>query len=125
MADRELVIKVIAMPRDANPDGDIFGGWLVGQMDLAAYYFARKLTDAKVVTVAQDNIVMHRPVFVGDCLLCFAELERVGTTSVTVKIEALVERRLGRNTEPVTEGRFTMVAIDADRKPVRFTERPR
>ncbi|MEN1705639.1 MAG: acyl-CoA thioesterase [Planctomycetota bacterium] len=124
MADRELVIKVIAMPRDANPDGDIFGGWLVGQMDLAAYYFARKRTESKIVTVAQDNIVIHRPVSIGDCVLCYAQLERVGTTSVTVRIDALVERRLGKNTESVTEGRFTLVAIDNDRRPVRFTSNP-
>ena len=120
MPERELVIKGIAMPRDANPDGDIFGGWLVGQMDLAAYYYARKLTERKIVTAAQDNIVIHRPVFVGDCLLCYAQLERVGTTSITVRIDALVERRLGNNTESVTEGRFTLVAIDDNRRPVRF-----
>jgi acyl-CoA thioesterase YciA len=122
MTDPELVMKVIAMPRDANPDGDIFGGWLVGQMDLAAYYVARKLTSARVVTAAQDDIVMHAPVFVGDCLLCFTKLERMGHTSITINIDAHVERRHGNSVERVTEGRFTLVAIDDDRRPVRFVD---
>ena len=118
MPEKELVIKVVAMPGDTNPDGDMFGGWILSQMDLAAYLHARKLTKTKVVTVAIDNIVFHRPVLVGDCLLCYAVTEKVGRTSVTVKIEAVVERKESHVTEQVTEGRFVFVAIDADRKPM-------
>jgi acyl-CoA thioesterase YciA len=123
MVERELVIKVIAMPRDTNPDGDMFGGWIVSQMDLAAYLHARKLSPSKVVTVAIDNIVFHRPVFVGDCLLCYAVTEKMGRTSITIKVEAMVERREGHKQEQVTEGRFVFVAVDQDRKPVHFGAR--
>jgi acyl-CoA thioesterase YciA len=118
---KELVIKVVAMPGDTNPDGDMFGGWILSQMDLAAYLYARKLSSTKVVTVAIDNIVFHRPVFVGDCLICHATLEKQGRTSVTVRIDAVVERKTGGVQEQVTEGRFVFVAIGADRKPVPFT----
>lgn len=115
---KELVIKVVAMPGDTNPDGDMFGGWILSQMDLAAYLHARKLTHMKIVTVAIDNIVFHKPVFVGDCLICCATTEKVGRTSVTVKIDAMVERKEGHKQEAVTEGRFVFVAIGDDRKPM-------
>lgn len=118
MSEKELVIKVVAMPGDTNPDGDMFGGWILSQMDLAAYLHARKLTHTKIVTVAIDNIIFHRPVLVGDCLICYAVTEKIGRTSVTVKIEAMVERKEGHRQEQVTEGRFTFVAIGPDRKPV-------
>lgn len=118
MSAEELVIKVVAMPGDTNPDGDMFGGWILSQMDLAAYVHARKLTHTKIVTVAIDNIVFHKPVFVGDCLVCYATTEKVGRTSVTVKIVARVERKESHEQDQVTEGRFTFVAIGNDRKPV-------
>jgi acyl-CoA thioesterase YciA len=116
--ERELVIKVVAMPGDTNPDGDMFGGWILSQMDLAAYLHARKVTTNKVVTVAIDKFVFHQPVFVGDCLICYAKTERVGRTSINVFIEAIVERKLNHIQEKVTEGVFTFVAIGPDRKPV-------
>ncbi len=115
---KELVIKVVAMPGDTNPDGDMFGGWILSQMDLAAYLHARKVTTNKVVTVAIDNFVFHQPVFVGDCLVCYATIEKIGRTSITVKIEAIVERKESHKQEQVTEGRFVFVAIGPDRKPV-------
>ncbi len=118
MHEKELVIKVVAMPCDTNPDGDMFGGWILSQMDLAAYLHARKLAHHKIVTVAIDNIVFHRPVLVGDCLICYATIEKIGRTSITVKIDAMVERKEGHKQEEVTEGRFTFVAIGEDRKPV-------
>jgi acyl-CoA thioesterase YciA len=77
-----------------------------------------------VVTVAIDNIVFHKPVFVGDCLVCYAVTEKVGRTSVTVKIEARVERKESHEQEQVTEGRFTFVAIGPDRKPVPLKMKP-
>jgi acyl-CoA thioesterase YciA len=112
------VIRVVAMPADTNPSGDMFGGWLVSQMDLAAWVKARKHTARRLVTVAIDNIVFHKPVFVGDCLICHATLERVGRTSMTILVEAEVERVGSLTIEPVTEGRFTFVAIGEDFRPV-------
>lgn len=117
MTTREPVIKVVAMPSDTNPDGDMFGGWILSQMDLAAYLFARKYARKKMVTVAMDNIVFHKPVFVGDSLACYAEIKRIGRTSISVHIEAVVERNRIDMTEKVTEGIFVCVAIDENRKP--------
>jgi len=116
--EKELVIKVVAMPGDTNPDGDMFGGWILSQMDLAAYLHARKVTPNKVVTVAIDEFTFHQPVFVGDCLICYASTEKLGRTSITVKIEAIVERKESHKQEEVTTGNFVFVAIDAERKPV-------
>ncbi|MDX2074121.1 MAG: acyl-CoA thioesterase [Alphaproteobacteria bacterium] len=116
----EPAIKVIAMPSDTNPDGDMFGGWIVSQMDLAGYLTARKIARKKLATVAIDDIVFHAPVFVGDCLECFTRVEKTGRTSITVTVEAYVERKDKSADEPkekVTEGRFVFVAIDKDRKP--------
>ena len=118
MFEKELVIKVVAMPGDTNPDGDMFGGWIISQMDLAAYLHTRKLAQHKIVTVAIDNIIFHRPVLVGDCLICYATTEKVGRTSITVKVEAMVERKASYIEEQVTSGRFTFVAIGPDRKPL-------
>lgn len=115
---QELVIKVVAMPGDMNPDGDMFGGWILSQMDLAAYVHARKLSKSRIVTVAIDNIVFHKPVYAGDCLMCFATTEKIGRTSITVKIDVKVERKDSNAVEAVTEGRFVFVAIGADRQPV-------
>ena len=115
-------IKVIAMPKDSNADGDMFGGWIISMMDLAAYMPARKLAKKRLVTVAMDEITFHKPVFVGDCLECYAEVEKTGRTSVTVKVETYVERKDSLDREKVTEGRFVFVAIGKDRKPVPITD---
>lgn len=120
MAERELLIKVIAMPSDTNPAGEIFGGWLVSQMDLAAYLYARRLSSTKIVTAAIDNIVFHRPVFVGDCLMCYAIIGKMGCTSVAIRVEALVERIEDHIVEQVAEGHFVLVAVDENGRPVPF-----
>lgn len=120
-SDSELVVRVVAMPADTNPSGDIFGGWLLSQMDLAAWICARKRTPHRLVTVALNNVVLHRPVYVGDCLLCYARVEKIGRTSITIEVDAMVERLDGGHVEQVTEGRFTLVAIGPDRKPVPIT----
>lgn len=122
-SERDLVIRVVAMLADANPDGDMFGGWVLSQMDLGAWIQARKLTSHRIVTVAIDKIVFHKPVFVGDCLLVYATTERIGRTSITVQIEALVERKESLAMEKVTEGRFVFVAIDENRQPIPVTRR--
>ena len=116
--NQTLVVRSVAMPRDTNPDGDMFGGWVLSQMDLGAWIQARKYTSSRVVTVAIENIVFHKPVFVGDCLICHATTERIGRTSITIRIDALVERKEGLRVVPVTEGRFIFVAIDNDWRPI-------
>src|SRR5262249_37878679 len=108
----------IAMPSDTNADGDMFGGWILSMMDLAASIPARKMARNRVVTVAVENIVFHRPVFVGDCLECYAHVEKTGRTSLTVKVETYVERRENEQREKITEGRFVMVSIGKDRRPI-------
>lgn len=112
----------MAMPSDTNPDGDMFGGWVMSQMDLGAWIQARRHTHHRVVTVAVENLVFHKPVFVGDCVLVYATTARVGRTSVTVDLEVMVERKEGRDVERVTEGRFVFVAIDQTWKPVPLAE---
>lgn len=118
----KLMIRVVAMPADTNSSGDIFGGWLMSQMDLAAWVCARKQTRHRLVTVSLDGVVFHKPVYVGDCLLCYATVERIGRTSITIHVRAHAERALGGEEVTVTEGRFTMVALDEDRKPVAIQE---
>lgn len=113
-----LMIRVVAMPADTNSSGDIFGGWLMSQMDLAAWICARKQTKHRLVTVALDGVVFHKPVYVGDCLLCYATVERIGRTSITVHVTAHAERAQGGEDVTVTEGRFTLVALDENREPV-------
>ena len=120
-AIKELVIRVIAMPSDTNPGGDMFGGWIVSQMDLAAWVYARKLTKQRIVTIAIDNLKFVKPIFVGDCVICYASLKKTGNTSITVHIEVIVERGKNHQQEQVTEGSFTFVAIDENRKPTPFS----
>nr|WP_052046234.1 acyl-CoA thioesterase [Candidatus Paracaedibacter symbiosus] len=105
------------MPRDTNPKGDVFGGWLVSQMDLAAGSIASIRAKGRVVTVAIDGLIFYKPVFVGDEVSCYVEILRTGRTSITLKVEAWVRRALSSNTLKVTEGTFTFVAIDMERHP--------
>ena len=123
---KEPAIKVIAKPRDTNPHGDMFGGWIVSMMDLAGAIAARKVTRTNIVTVAIDNIIFHNPVFVGDCLECFTEVEKVGRTSITIKVEAYVERKDRTSDDEkvkVTEGKFIFVAIDENRRPTAIAKK--
>ncbi|AIK96387.1 acyl-CoA thioesterase [Candidatus Odyssella acanthamoebae] len=115
--NQHLAIRTIAMPRDTNPGGDIFGGWLVSQMDLAAGTVASIKAEGRVVTVAIDGLTFHKPVFVGDEVSCYAEIIKIGRTSTTIKVEAWVRRKLTTTTMKVTEGIFTFVAIDGDHTP--------
>lgn len=117
--NREPAIKVVAMPKDANADGDIFGGWLLSMMDLAGGTMARHIAKNRVVTVAITDIIFHLPVFIGDCLECYGDLIKIGNSSIHIKIESWAERKIGGHKEKVTEGSFIFVAIDEDRKPVK------
>jgi acyl-CoA thioesterase YciA len=113
----EPALRTIAMPADANPAGDIFGGWLLAQMDLAGGVLAHRRAKGRTATVAVTGMTFHLPVFVGDEVSCYAEIVKVGRTSITVKIETWVCRHLEGERVKVTEGTFTYVAIGPDRKP--------
>lgn len=110
-------VRTLAMPADANPSGDIFGGWILAQMDIAAGTAAYARAKGRVATIAIDAMTFHQPVFVGDIVSCYAEVVRIGRTSVTLRVETWARR--GRTGEElkVTEGHFTCVAIGDDRRP--------
>ena len=111
------VIRVIAMPSDTNPDGDIFGGWLMSQMDLAAGSAAARYAEGRVVTVAVNAMSFLLPVVVGDEVSIFAELVATGRTSMTIVVEAWRRPRSGSMSSRVTEATFKFVAIGEDRRP--------
>jgi acyl-CoA thioesterase YciA len=113
----EPALRAIAMPADANPYGDIFGGWLLSQMDLAGGTVASRRAKGRTVTVAITAMTFHRPVFIGDEVTCYAEIVKVGNTSITVKVESWVRRGIGDDKIAVTEGIFTYVAVGEDRRP--------
>ena len=117
MTDSELALRTIAMPVFANAHGDIFGGWLLSQMDLAGSAVAIRRANGRVVTVAVTAMSFHRPVFVGDEVSCYAKILKVGRTSLTVQIEAFARRDRSGKAVKVTEGIFTYVAVDAESKP--------
>ena len=112
----EPAIRTIAMPADTNPHGDIFGGWLLCQMDLAGATVATRRAGGRVVTIAITAMVFHRPVCVGDEVSCYASVSKTGNTSITIKIESWARRARGADTIPikVTEGLFTYVRVDPD-----------
>jgi acyl-CoA thioesterase YciA len=115
----ELTIQVLAMPRDTNPSGDIFGGWLMSQMDTAGGIFSQKIAKGRVVTVSIESIVFKLPVFTGDMLLCYVELIKRGRTSLTVLIEAYVNRQFEAEERlKVTEGIFKYVKVNEKRVPI-------
>ena len=113
----ELMIRALAMPADTNPNGDIFGGWLLAQMDIAGGISSAARSGGRGATVAVDAMTFHLPEFVGDVLCCYADILKVGRTSMTIRIEAWVIRREGGAKVRVTEGTFTYVAIGPDRRP--------
>ena len=110
-------LRAIAMPADANPHGDIFGGWLLSQMDLAGGMAATRRAKGRTVTVAITAMTFHRPVFIGDEVTCYAEIAKVGRTSITVKVESWARRGTGEEEIAVTEGIVTYVAVGDDRRP--------
>jgi acyl-CoA thioesterase YciA len=116
--DSELAIRVMAMPADTNASGDIFGGWLMSQVDIAGSIIARRRANGRIVTVAVDSFQFHQPVFVGDLVSCYARITRVGRTSLTVNVKAYAERQ-GATHEciQVTEADLTYVAVDEQRRP--------
>jgi acyl-CoA thioesterase YciA len=112
----ELALRTLAMPSDTNPSGDIFGGWLMGQMDIAGGIVASMRAQGRVATIAVDGFVFHQPVQVGDVVCCYAEILKIGHTSIKMRIQAWVLRGRQKGTRAmVTEGLFTFVAIDENR----------
>ena len=115
--NRQPAIRVTTMPADANPYGDIFGGWLMSQMDMAAGLVASRYSRGRAVTIAVEGMKFHAPVAVGDEVSVFADMAKVGRTSMTIDVQAW---RRARHTEEsclVTQARFVFVAIDEERRP--------
>jgi len=115
---RELVLRMVPMPADANANGDIFGGWIMAQVDIAGSILPLRLSRGRVATVAVNEFIFKQPVSIGDLLSFYATVTRVGRTSVTVHVEVYAERNpKDRQIVKVTEANLTYVAIDPDGKP--------
>lgn len=112
-----LTIQTIAMPADTNANGDVFGGWLVSQMDLGAGILAKSCSQGRAVTVAINSTVFLKPVSVGDIVSCYAELVKTGKTSMTINVEIWIKNFVHHVEEKVASGQFVFVAIDEQGKP--------
>jgi acyl-CoA thioesterase YciA len=113
----EPALRTLAMPADANPNGDIFGGWVMSQMDLAGSVPAVERAGGRVATVAVDAMRFHEPVYIGDLVSCYAEIMSVGTTSIGVRVETWAKRRHNGAEVRVTEGTLVYVALDDTGRP--------
>lgn len=116
-------LRVIPMPADTNAEGDVFGGWLLSQMDLSGATEAYRYVGHRIVTVGIQSMTFHKPVFVGDEVSFFTDITRVGRTSVTVNIQAWARARTEERSRMVTEGVYTYVAIDRSRNPVEIAKK--
>ncbi len=114
---RDPITRTVAMPMDTNIRGDIFGGWMVSQMDMAAGIVASRRVKGRCATIAIDRVVFHQPVKVGDLLSCYGEVTKVGRTSVTILIDAWVTRLRDGVDIKVTEAVFTYVSLDREGHP--------
>ena len=122
-----LVLRTMAMPRDANPNGDIFGGWILSQMDIAGGLMASEIAQGRAVTVTVDKMVFALPVRVGQAICVHAELLRVGNSSLDIKLEVWARHLFGAyqaERELVTEGVFRYVAVDEQGRPRRVPDNP-
>ncbi|MEM8744682.1 MAG: acyl-CoA thioesterase [Pseudomonadota bacterium] len=113
----DAAVRTLAMPADTNSAGDIFGGWLMSQMDIAGEITARQRAQRRVVTIAVDGMVFHEPVYVGDVVSCFTEITKVGTSSISIRIKAMAMRGQSGDNVKVTEGTFVYVALDENGRP--------
>jgi len=121
--ERDLAIRVMAMPADTNASGDIFGGWLMSQVDIAGSIVARRRAQGRIVTVAVDSFQFRNPVFVGDVISCYAKITRIGKTSVKINVKAFAERQgKSHHAHLVTEADLTYVAVDEQRRPRQLPE---
>lgn len=117
----KLILRTLAMPADTNPNGDIFGGWIMSQMDIAGGILAKEISCSRTVTVAVDKIVFIRPVTVGDVVCCYGDIVRVGTTSMRISLEVWIKKAMyadccNGNRVLVTKANFTYVAVDDEGK---------
>ncbi len=118
LPDREPVLRVVPMPADVNQHGDIFGGWIMSQVDIAGGVMAARRARGRVATVAVNSFTFKQPVHVGDLVTFYAKIARVGTTSLTVDVEVYAQRNpTDLVTVKVTEASLTYVAVGADRRP--------
>ena len=116
--DRQLVMRVMPMPADANGNGDIFGGWIMAQVDVAGAVLPARIAKGRIATVAVNQFIFKQPVSVSDLLSFYAKVERIGRTSVTVNVEVYAERNPANlHVVKVTEANLTYVAIDLQGKP--------
>ena len=115
---KEPTLRVVPMPADANQSGDIFGGWIMAQVDIAGSVAAVRIARGRVATVAVNSFLFKQPVFIGDLVSLYAEVVRVGRTSITVNVEVYAQRRPEREqVVKVTEATLTFVAVDENRQP--------
>ncbi|MCY6380245.1 acyl-CoA thioesterase [Hoeflea prorocentri] len=117
MPTGDLTLRTLAMPGDANAAGDIFGGWVMAQMDLACGIRAAEHAGGRVVTAAVNEMVFEKPMHIGDTLCVYTSIESTGRTSMTLKVEAWAQRYLKPVREKVIDGHFIMVALDENGKP--------
>jgi acyl-CoA thioesterase YciA len=113
----EPILRVVPGPGDINANGHIFGGWVLGQMDIAAGIVAAREADGPVATVAIDAMEFIAPILLRDLVSVYAGVERIGRTSIAIRIEVVASRERGKREVKVTEGLFTFVALDADHQP--------
>ncbi len=124
LQDKLPSLRTVAMPADANPSGDIFGGWIMSQMDLAGAIYASYVVAGRLVTVAVEGMTFHLPVFVGDQVSCYCDVTHTGNTSISVHIETWVRRKqTGQEHLKVTEATYTYVSVDDQRKPTPIVTR--
>lgn len=122
-----LVLRTLAMPKDTNPSGDVFDGWILAQMDVAGGLMASEIAQGRTVTVSVDKMVFQKPVRVGDTICVHAELLHVGNSSMDIRLEVWARQLVGAyeaQRQLVTEGVFRYVAVDAQRKPRRVPDNP-
>lgn len=114
----ELVIRTLAMPADANGNGDIFGGWVMAQMDMGGAVIARRVARRRITTVAVEAMSFLYPIYIGDLVSCYAHLEKIGRSSMQVNVEVWVERAMTDQPLRTTKALFTYVALDENGRPV-------
>lgn len=118
LPDRQPTLRIAAMPKDTNPGGSIFGGWIMSQVDIAGSIVALERARGRVATVAVKSFEFHQPVFVGDLVSCYARIIHVGNTSITVDVEVYAQRNpASPQVVKVTEAELTYVALDEKRRP--------
>jgi len=116
-AGKDPTLRVVPMPSDANYSGDIFGGWIMSQVDIAGSIPAAQLAKGRIVTIAVNSFLFKQPVMIGDLVSFYAEVVKVGRTSITVDVEVYAQRRSLHETVKVTEATLTYVAVDDQRRP--------